>query len=522
MTKAVYQTVACFFICFLLIAGIQQWSGAAQATFDGYPDEASHYLSGLMVHDYLVAGRPMNPRRYAINYYLHIPFFAVGYWPPLFYVAEGLWMTVAGYSRTEVLLFMALIAALIAATIFAVVRPVMGVAGAFCCAVSFLLLPDVVSNSSMVMTDTAVVLLSFWSVLVLARYFENGGWRDSILFGFLASCAILTKYSGLYLALIPPLALLIGRRWDLLRRLSFWLQPVWVALFCGPWIIYTHQYATTGFDSFVKPSFLNSVLLNVRIWTLSLGPWVSILLFGAWVYQAVFLSGANSLRRILWIQPLALVFFQSVAPVCCEPRWLISGLPPLIVLLAFALARLPKWYGTAIVAATVAICWMVSDIHFRRPPNNLRPVVEAIIQRAGVKQSMVYVPTDEEGPVIAEFAMCDSRRPVRILARPRKLLATMDWLANNYKSDYDRPADLERYFVENPPDLVIVHPRPPDLEFPHERLLETTIRENPDSWKLLVSISGHDVYQFAGARNAGDDGITPLFRSRVNGRFDVQ
>src|ERR1700739_583605 len=131
MTKAGYQTIACFFICLLLITGIQHWSVATQAAFDGYPDEASHYLSGLILRDYLVSGFHMSPRRYAINYYLHIPFFAVGYWPPLFYVIEGLWMTVAGYSRPDVLLFMALIAGLISATIFAVVRPVLGTAGAF-------------------------------------------------------------------------------------------------------------------------------------------------------------------------------------------------------------------------------------------------------------------------------------------------------------------------------------------------------------------------------------------------------
>ena len=193
MHKSHYQTVACFLICFILIAGIQQWSGAAQAAFDGYPDEPSHYLSGLMVHDYIQGGFPMNPRAYAINYYLHIPFFAMGYWPPLFYVAEGLWMMAVGHSRPDVLLFMALIAALIAATIFGVVRPVLGVTGAFCCALLFLLTPDVISNSSMVMTDTMVVLLSFLSLLALARYFEKGAWRDSILFAFWASCAIMAK-----------------------------------------------------------------------------------------------------------------------------------------------------------------------------------------------------------------------------------------------------------------------------------------------------------------------------------------
>lgn len=522
MMKPRYQAVVCFFFCFLLLTGLQQRSGAVRAAFDGYPDEASHYLSGLLVHDYLVAGFPMNPHRYAINYYLHIPFFAVGYWPPLFYMVEGFWMTVVGYNRFDVLLFMALIAALISTTIFVTARRPIGVAGAFCCAVLFLLLPDVLLNSSMVMTDTAVTLLSLWSLLVLARYFEDGRWRDAILFTFLASCAMMTKYSGLYLALIPPFVLLAGKRWDLLRRPSFWLQPVLVLAFCAPWILYTHQYSTTGFASFTKPGFFASLVLNVRILAISLGPWVSLLLFGAWMYQAFFLPQAKALRLVLWVQPIALIVFQSASPVCCEPRWLISALPPLIILLALVLSRLPKWYGPGLLAATVVITAAFSIPSFHRPPDTLKPVVQAIVQNDKIGQSVVYVPSDEEGLMIAEFAMLDARRPERILARPNKLLASMDWLSNNYKPEYKKPSDIETYFDENPPDLLILHHRDPAQQYPHERMLETAVHENPKCWDLVASISGYDIYRFVHGRNAGDAALTPLYRRRLLGRYDLQ
>ena len=517
------QAAACFVICFLLVAGMQRWSGASQAAFDGYPDEPSHYLGGLMVRDYLAAGVPTAPRAYAINYYLHIPYFAIGYWPPLFYVVEGLWMTVIGYSRLETLLLLAVIAALLSATIFAIVRPALGVAGAFCCAVLFLLLPDVLANNLMVMTDTAVTLLSLWSALALARYFRNGKWTDSILFAFLASCTIMTKYSGMYLALLPPLGLLIGKRWDLLRRPSFWFQPFAVAVLCAPWILYTNRYATTGFASYQAPGLVRALLAYLRLWALDLGPWMSVLLFGAWIYQAFSLAEADFLRQILWLQPLCLLLFQSLAPVGIETRYLIPALAPLIVLLAFALARLPKWYGPAVIAATVAGYTVVLLTHFPRPLNRVRPVVEAITQReGGAKQSLVYVPADAEGPMIAEFAMLDTNRPVRILARPNKLLAHMDWLGNHYKSNYEQPVDLEKYFEENPPDLLILHSRLASTEYPHERLLETTIRQYANSWRLIARSDGYDVYQFAGSRNAGDASITPLFRNRITGRFENQ
>jgi Dolichyl-phosphate-mannose-protein mannosyltransferase len=517
------QAAACFVICFLLVAGIQRWSGASQAAFDGYPDEPSHYLGGLMVRDYLAAGFPLRPRAYAINYYLHIPFFAIGYWPPLFYVVEGLWMAVIGYSRPETLLFLGFIAALISATIFALARPAIGAAGAFCCAVLFLLLPDVLSNNLMVMTDTAVALLSLWSVLALTRYFKNGKWSDSILFAFLASCTIMTKYSGVYLALLPPLGLLIGKRWDLLRRPSFWFQPLAVALLCAPWILYTSQYATTGFASYHGPDLVKALFTYFRLWALDLGPWMSALLLGGWIYQSIFLAEADVLRQMLWLQPVCLLSFQLLAPVGIETRYLTPALAPLIVLLSLSLARLPKWYGPAVMAAIVAGYSVVTLTHLPRPVNELRPVVEAITRAEDkAMQSLVYVPADKEGPMIAEFAMRDANRPVRILARPNKLLAHMDWLGNHYKSDYERPADLERYFEENPPDLLILHSRLASSEFPHERLLETTIRQYPNSWRLSASSTGYEVYQFAGSRNAGEASITPLYRNRITGRFENQ
>jgi hypothetical protein len=81
--------------------------------------------------------------------------------------------------------------------------------------------------------------------------------------------------------------------------------------------------------------------------------------------------------------------------------------------------------------------------------------------------------------------MRDANRPVRILARPNKLLAHMDWLGNHYTSNYEQPIDIERYFEENPPDLLILHSRLASSQLPHEKLLETTVQQYPKSWAAL-------------------------------------
>ena len=74
--------------CVLLL----QWTeGAYQAEFGGHPDEAAHYVTGLMIHDYVAAGLPGNPMTFALEYYDHYPKVALGNWPPLFYVLQAGW-----------------------------------------------------------------------------------------------------------------------------------------------------------------------------------------------------------------------------------------------------------------------------------------------------------------------------------------------------------------------------------------------------------------------------------------------
>src|ERR1051325_1352534 len=119
---------AAYTLTILLYQGLL---GAPKAAFGGYPDESSHYISGLLVRDYLRTGFSTSPLRYAADYYIHVPFFAVGYWPPLFYTAEALWMILFGFSRPAVLVFIALNASVSATLLFACLRDEFGNLAAF-------------------------------------------------------------------------------------------------------------------------------------------------------------------------------------------------------------------------------------------------------------------------------------------------------------------------------------------------------------------------------------------------------
>jgi predicted secreted protein len=97
---------------------LQQSAHAYRTEIGAEFDDASHYVTGLMVRDYIAQGFPSSPSAFAQSYYAHYPKVGLGHWPPVFYVAEALWMLMFGNSIASVLVLMAVITALIAATIF--------------------------------------------------------------------------------------------------------------------------------------------------------------------------------------------------------------------------------------------------------------------------------------------------------------------------------------------------------------------------------------------------------------------
>src|ERR1700691_305765 len=129
--KALSSTLAAS--AFLLLCLFVQGStGAWNASFDSYPDEAGHFVGAVMARDYLASGFSSNPIDFAGQYYQHYPFFGVGYWPPLFYVLTGLWFLATGVGRFQALLVSAGAAAGMAWMLYTLVRKRAGFIGGFC------------------------------------------------------------------------------------------------------------------------------------------------------------------------------------------------------------------------------------------------------------------------------------------------------------------------------------------------------------------------------------------------------
>lgn len=213
----------------------QRAAAAHLAEFGAHPDEAAHYVTGLMIRDYLAAGCPGSPMKFAENYYAHYPKIGLGVWPPFFYLVQSAWTLPFGVSRTSVLLLMCALAAIVAVLVFRALQKQFGPIPAALGGLLFLSLPIVREYYSMVMAETLSAACMFGAALAFGEYLDRERPRHAIVFGVLAALAILTKGTGIALALMAPLALLLTRKWHLLARPALWASAAIVAILAGPW-----------------------------------------------------------------------------------------------------------------------------------------------------------------------------------------------------------------------------------------------------------------------------------------------
>jgi hypothetical protein len=239
-----------FAALFFVSLSFQSHSGAWQSDFGGHADEGAHVVTSLMVRDYLAGGflETPHPMRYAQAYYARFPKVALGHYPPGFYLAASV-ILLPFRSGAAFLLLMNALAAGAALLVGGFAgRMGLGRIASVAMAFAYLLLPQTRTYTTIIMADLLLVLLALLAARSFARFVRSGTARDSLLFGLWAALAILTKGSAIGLALLPPLALVIGGRADLLRSPRLWLAPIPVLLLALPWICLTVGITAEGME----------------------------------------------------------------------------------------------------------------------------------------------------------------------------------------------------------------------------------------------------------------------------------
>ncbi len=435
------------------------WSGALRTELSAASDEPAHYVTGLMIRGYLEGGLGTSPREFAERFYLHYPKVAFGVWPPLFHLSLGAWMFVVGASPASALVFIGLTTVAVGFVIFRVAQPRLGTPLAAAVALWFIMLPSVQISTASVMMDMLCALLTVCAAVAFGRYLESTRTRDVALFAVLSSAAIMTKYNGLALALVPPLAIALTRRWELWKRPNLWLAPGLVAALCGPWYV-AHRdlvrYASEPFRTLVP--WTTASLENTIALVMEPGPIaVPLVVLGVW-------SRASHKRADsgLWASLLALVaavwLFHSLVYPTAGVRYFIPTFAALVLFAGAGVHRLMaaatppaavSWWPAVVHVATVVVLALAVFHVPVKASRGFADAADAALMTGVDKDSTLLVSSDPigEGAFIAHVASRELQ-PRTIVLRASKLLASSTWMYARYSVKHPDEPTLARALDE--------------------------------------------------------------------------
>ena len=424
-----------FFACATLF--LQYLSGAFTHELGGAPDEAAHFMNGLLIHDYVASGIRTTPFNFAEEYYAHYPKIAFGIWPPLFHAIEGAWMLLTSPTKVSVLLMLALISTLLAYLLYLTIERYFGSSAGICAGLLLISVPVMQQSTSLVMLDSLFALFSFLAIYRYGRYLDGGCWQDSAWFGIWASAAILTKYNGLALAFIPPLCALFTGRWRIFRRGSTWLAAGIVLVICGSW--YLPMWHLVSYAAEPLPSFA-TVWPAMRFNTVAMAGLMGVPLLMVAAAGVMFTLRRRWLAKNsgIWVAAAALIvscwIFHSIATQDPEQRYLLAAVAPLILFLAVGIDGLSCRLRLSPVHFALALLLLYAVGTFKvieTPHLGYAAVASAISHQSGAPAIILADGMAEsEGMAVSEIAIRE-HRPAHYVLRGSKVLATSTWMGRS-------------------------------------------------------------------------------------------
>jgi hypothetical protein len=486
-------------ILFLFLAiALQYAAGAYRAGFGAYPDEPAHYVTGLMVRDYILhaVGRP--PMRFAENYYLHYPAVAFGHWPPGFYIIQAAWTAVFPTSRPSLLVLIALINAITALVLYRALAPRLGTLCAGAAGAGFLCMPLVRTYSNMVMAEAPLALFTLLAVLAYARFLSMGRWRDSACFGIWASLAILTKGNAWALAGVPVLTLPLTGKYRSVASIRFWLPAGIVAVACVPYTLLTMSMVANSWDrSSAGLTFTKmAVPLLAQRFVSSIGVPLTVLSTIGAGFALARRKQLDNLNVCLCALIVATFGLHVLVPISVEARYLFMAVPAVVSLAAAGGSQLLDLLAPAnrvrglLAGAAVLLACCTGDYQQARPADHLlRDAAVSIAADGSLADSVVLVSSSSEREVafVAEMAEHDRRRFDHIVLRAGKQLATMDWRGENYALLYQNTRDLRTALMSVPVDVIVLDTTA-WKQIPHHELLLDMIHDNQNEWEQIRTI----------------------------------
>ncbi len=512
------------FLAYFAAVVLLQWhANAFLSELGSTADEPAHYITGLMVRDYLAHAALIlqPPMAFARNYYLHYPKVALGHWPPFFYVVQAAWTLLFSPSVISVMLLMAALTSVLATAVCQALREFTSWIVAFCAGLLFISLPVVEEFSQMLMAEMLVALLVFLAVLSYGQFLQSQRWQPAAWFGLWCSLALLTKGTGIQLALVPPMALLLTRRWHWLRRFTFWLPAIIVCALAVPWYLWVpgaQHESVARFGGLQVAT--NRNWQTPLVWFQMVGPVVAVAAcVGVFVYRRksdIYIAAIASLLGTFVVRLFIGAF---------EERHLVGNLPVLIVFAAvgvdWVMARSKSQVWVRSVAALALVALVTFNV--RATPHKrqygFRETALSILAHPEFNKSVILVcgAAQGEGMLISEIAMHETR-PGHVVLRATKMLESVDWMGWDPKPYFHDADSMLQSLEAIPVGIVVIDPD--GQSTPHGKMLLAGILAHPEKWQpILPQESGILVFRLIGHEGKPVGRIQIQMRSGLYGKF---
>jgi hypothetical protein len=461
-----------FLVLFAEAVCLQFLGGAFSSDYGGFSDEAAHYVTALMVRDFLLSGDFSAPMRFAEDYYLFYPKVAIGNWPPVLYGVLGFWFIVFGASRISAMLFVAATAAATGTAIHRVAQSELNPLAGWFCAVLFIAVPLTQRSTGLVMLEHLVAFFTFLAAIFLAAFFRKPTISSSLAFGLIATLAIMTRGSAWSIGLMPGLSMLFMWRFATMKTWALWISAVPVLVVCVPWYLATAgmaQGAWTGsgldldFVANALPSFLAYIYS-------ALGPVILIsALIGVGSKLVMPFKNPSQPENPIWATCAAMIFatyvFHSIVPASIDARYMLPTLPGLLLFSAAGI----QWTSDRLAAKRASLpasfaLYILIIAAFGMANFNVQVIenggysgaVEKIASRFPGSPLVLLIDADSsgEGSVVAAAAGLEARK--MLVLRGTKVLVQEDWLGRKPKERFGTPKEIADLLGRVPVDVVML------------------------------------------------------------------
>jgi hypothetical protein len=269
------------------------------------------------------------------------------------------------------------------------------------------------------------------------RYLETGRMRAAAWFGLWSGAALLVKPNAAALALLPPLCVLIWRRWDLPRRLSFWTPAAIVLVMAGPWYAWSWRWLQGEWIPGQQQSYFGRVGTVFRV-TPALGGLLTYALIALAAAGWVAMRAKAPARSAVFASlALAVLLLHTLVSPHWETRHYLLGIAPALVGVAWSLARLPRIAAAGGALALLAL----SGNPALRPKleTGMTQAADLLYDASGVW--LVSSDASGEGAFLTAVALREAR-PRSYVLRANKMLAEQTWMGLDYRPLYSSAEDL--------------------------------------------------------------------------------